>query len=115
MIKYPTAPRLGTAESETILRRFTRGGQKHRTDTALGELGRAVRTIFPATTSPPRSCAALHGGLLVVENGLRQHRDFRRQARRPHLAPRPQRSQYASTWQVYSGYVCAGPLLDGSL
>jgi len=31
MVKYATALRLGTAESESILRRFTRGGPKHPT------------------------------------------------------------------------------------
>ena len=29
MVKYATALRLGTVESESILRRFTRGGPKH--------------------------------------------------------------------------------------
>ena len=31
MVKYATALRLGTAESEQVLRRFTRGGPKHPT------------------------------------------------------------------------------------
>jgi TnpA family transposase len=31
MVKYATALRVGTAESESILRRFTRGGPKHPT------------------------------------------------------------------------------------
>src|SRR5437016_6433140 len=46
MIKYATALRLGTAETEVILRRFTRSGVQHPTYSALLELGKAQRTIF---------------------------------------------------------------------
>lgn len=46
MIKFATAIRLGTAETESILRRFTRENLKHPTYQALLELGKAVRTIF---------------------------------------------------------------------
>ncbi|PHJ39781.1 transposase [Desulforamulus profundi] len=46
MIKYATALRLGTAETEAILKRFTRNNLKHPTYQALGELGKAVKTIF---------------------------------------------------------------------
>lgn len=35
LVKYATALRLGTAESEQVLRRFTRGGPKHPTYAAL--------------------------------------------------------------------------------
>lgn len=46
MIKYATALRLGTAETEAILRRFTQTGLKHPAYQAFAELGRAVKTIF---------------------------------------------------------------------
>ena len=46
MIKYVTAVRLGTAETESILRRFARSNIQHPTYKAFAELGRAVKTIF---------------------------------------------------------------------
>lgn len=46
MVKYATALRLGTANAEDILRRFTRNNLQHPTYQALAELGRAVKTIF---------------------------------------------------------------------
>jgi TnpA family transposase len=46
MVKYATALRLGTAETEAILRRFTRNNLQHPTYKALVELGKARRTIF---------------------------------------------------------------------
>jgi TnpA family transposase len=46
MVKYATALRLGTADAEAILRRFTRGNLKHPTYQALAELGKAVKTCF---------------------------------------------------------------------
>lgn len=69
MIKYATALRLGTAEPEAILRRFTRESVKHPTYQALAELGKVLKTIF--------LCQYLHSealrreineGLNVVEN-----------------------------------------------
>ncbi|MEA3643369.1 MAG: Tn3 family transposase [Lamprobacter sp.] len=46
MIKYTTALRQGTAETEAILRRFTRQNVQHPTYKALAELGKAIKTIF---------------------------------------------------------------------
>lgn len=46
MVKYATALRLGTAETDAILRRFTRHNVQHPTYRALIELGKARRTIF---------------------------------------------------------------------
>ena len=46
MIKYTTALELGTANPESILRRFTRNNVQHPTYRALSELGKAVKTIF---------------------------------------------------------------------
>ncbi len=46
MIKFTTAIKMGTADTESILRRFTRDNLKHPTYQALLELGKAVRTIF---------------------------------------------------------------------
>jgi len=69
MIKYATALRLGMAETEAILKRFTKANLLHPTHQALMELGKAVKTIF--------LCKYLHSyelrqeinaGLNVVEN-----------------------------------------------
>ena len=69
MVKYATALRLGTAETEAILKRFTRNNLKHPTYLAFAELGKAIKTIF--------LCRYLHSealrreiqeGLNVIEN-----------------------------------------------
>jgi TnpA family transposase len=86
MVKYATAVRLGTAETEAILRRFTRNNVQHPTYKAFAELGKAVKTVF--------LCRYLHSeelrreiqeGLNVIEqwNGAN---DFVFFARRGELA-----------------------------
>ena len=46
LVKFATALRLGTADAEAILRRFTRANLQHPTYQALAELGKAVKTMF---------------------------------------------------------------------
>jgi TnpA family transposase len=46
MVKYATALKLGTADTESILRRFTRNNLQHPTYKALAELGKAIKTTF---------------------------------------------------------------------
>lgn len=69
MVKYATALRLGTAEPEAILRRFTRNNVQHPTYQALGELGKVLKTIFLCQylhSEPLR--LEINEGLNVVEN-----------------------------------------------
>jgi TnpA family transposase len=69
MMKHVAALKLGFADAETILKRFTRNNLKHPTYLAFCELGKAVKTIF--------LCDYLHSqdlrreineGLNIVEN-----------------------------------------------
>ncbi|WP_160692552.1 Tn3 family transposase [Clostridium sp. C2-6-12] len=69
MIKYATALRLGTAETEAILKRFTRNNLKHPTYLALAELGKAIKTIFLCEyLNSEELRMEIHAGLNVVEN-----------------------------------------------
>jgi TnpA family transposase len=69
MVKYATALRLGTAEPEAILRRFTRDNVQHPTYQALVELGKATRTLFLCRYLHSQSLRReIHEGLNVVEN-----------------------------------------------
>lgn len=69
MVKFATALRLGTADTEAILKRFTRNNLKHPTYQALAELGKAVKTIFLCRyLSSEAVRREIHAGLNVVEN-----------------------------------------------
>lgn len=69
MIKYAAALRLGTADAESILRRFTRDAPQHPTYQALAELGRAVKTIFLCRYLHLEALRReIHEGLNVIEN-----------------------------------------------
>ena len=69
IIKYTTALKLGTADSEAILRRFTRATPVHPTYQALAELGKAIKTIFLCRYLHEESLRReIHEGLNVVEN-----------------------------------------------
>jgi TnpA family transposase len=86
MVKYATAVRLGTAETEAILRRFTRNNVQHPTYKAFAELGKAVKTVFLCRYLHDEGLRReIHEGLNVIEqwNGAN---DFVFFARRGELA-----------------------------
>ncbi len=69
MVKYATALRLGTADSEAILKRFTRQNLQHPTYKALLELGRALKSIFLCRYLMSEEVRReVQEGLNVVEN-----------------------------------------------
>lgn len=69
MMKFATALRLGTAETEAILKRFTRNNLKHPTYQALSELGKAVKTVFLCNyLNAEELRREINEGLNVVEN-----------------------------------------------
>jgi TnpA family transposase len=69
MVKYATALRLGTAEAEAILKRFTRQNLQHPTYKALSELGRAMKSIFLCSYLTYEEVRReIQEGLNVVEN-----------------------------------------------
>src|SRR5260370_5423766 len=68
MIKYTTALRLGTAETEAILRRFTRTNVQHPTYKTLAELGKVIKTIFLCRYLHDENLRReIHEGLNVIE------------------------------------------------
>ena len=68
-IKFATALRLGTADAESILRRFTKNNVQHSTYKALCELGKALKTVFLCDYLRIESLRReIHEGLEVIEN-----------------------------------------------
>ena len=69
LIKFATALRLGTADAESILQRFTRSNVQHPTYKALCELGKALKTVFLCDYLRLDSLRReIHEGLNVIEN-----------------------------------------------
>ncbi len=69
MVRFASALRAGTAETESILRRFTRSNLQHPTYRALSELGRAVKTIFLCEYLREEALRReIHEGLNVIES-----------------------------------------------
>ncbi|MGZ8248717.1 MAG: Tn3 family transposase [Methylomagnum sp.] len=86
MVKYATAVRQGTAETEAILRRFTKTNVQHPTYKAFAQLGKAVKTLFLCQYLHSEALRReINAGLNVVEhwNGAT---DFVFFARRGELA-----------------------------
>lgn len=73
MIKYATALRLGLADPESVLRRFSKTNAQHPTYAGLKELGKVVKTIFLCEYLGDEALRReIHEGLNVVEtwNGV---------------------------------------------
>jgi TnpA family transposase len=69
MLKFTAALRLGTAEAEAILRRFTKKGPQHPTYKALAELGKAIKTLFLCDYLHSIDLRReIHEGLNVIES-----------------------------------------------
>jgi len=73
IVKYTVALKLGTANAENIMKRFTRNNLQHPTYKALAELGKAVKSIFLCRyLSSEALRREIHEGLNTVErwNGV---------------------------------------------
>jgi TnpA family transposase len=69
MVKYATAMRLGTADAEAILRRFSRSDVQHPSYAALAELGKVRKTIFLCNYLHIEELRReVHEALNVIEN-----------------------------------------------
>jgi TnpA family transposase len=69
LIKFATALRLGTADAESIMRRFTKNNVQRPTYKALCELVKALKTVFLCDYLRLESLRReIHEGLQVIEN-----------------------------------------------
>ena len=69
MVKHAIALKLGMADAESLLRRFTRKNAQHPAYKALTELGRAIKTIFLCRYLASEDLRReIHEGLNVVES-----------------------------------------------
>jgi TnpA family transposase len=69
MVKHAVALKLGMADAESLLRRFTRKNAQHPAYKALTELGRAIKTIFLCRYLASEDLRReIHEGLNVVES-----------------------------------------------
>ena len=69
MVKYATALRLGTADTEDILRRFRRSNVKHPVYRAFAELGKVIKTIFLCRyLNSMELRREINEGLNIIEN-----------------------------------------------
>jgi hypothetical protein len=81
LIKLTTALRLGTADAESILRRFTKHNSQHPTYKALCELGKALKTTFLCDYLRLESLRReIQDGLQVILRDARRHNGARRKA-----------------------------------
>lgn len=96
MVKYVTALRVGTAEAEAILRRFTRNNVKHPAYKAFAELGKVAKTVFLCHYLHSEALRReIHEGLNVVEQ-WNSANDFVFFARRGELASNRREDQEIS-------------------
>lgn len=69
MVKHAVALKLGMADAESLLRRFTRKNAQHPAYKALAELGKAIKTIFLCRYLASEDLRReIHEGLNVVES-----------------------------------------------
>ncbi len=69
MVKHAIALKLGMADAESLLRRFSRNNNQHPAYKALAELGKAIKTIFLCRYLDSEELRReIHVGLNVVES-----------------------------------------------